>query len=229
VKLARQAPDEHMGSARGVFSIYLLIVTVAAWSGGFTLVHQHGTWVPFTVIGPVMASVALFVDRDLRRLLRPSLRILTTGIGVGVLMVAATHFGYFVVKAIIPQVQPATRELYAFLNVGTFSPGARAVLIVAIAASEEVLFRGTIASHHTPLGRGQHEWPLRNDRVVRIVGLAVLYALATVTLWSPLLVACAFSCGFTWGIVRVICRSVLAPVVAHVIWDLSVLILWPVL
>ena len=223
-----QTLDEPEDSARGAFRISLLMVTVAAWIGGFALVHRHGTWLPFAVIGPVLASVALFADKDLRCLLRPSLRTIAAGVGVGVLMVAATHAGYSVVKALIPQVQPATEELYALLNVGAFSAGARAALIVVIASSEEVLFRGTIAGRRFPFESDQHTRLLRN-RTLRIVGLAVLYALATTTLGSPLLVACAFCCGLTWGVLRVICRSVLAPIVAHVIWDLGVLILWPVL
>jgi membrane protease YdiL (CAAX protease family) len=48
------------------------------------------------------------------------------------------------------------------------------------------------------------------------------------TAGSFLLVACAFACGAVWGTLRVATGSLAAPIVAHVVWDLGVLLVWPV-
>ena len=57
--------------------------------------------------------------------------------------------------------------------------------------------------------------------------LAACYAAATLTLGSFLLVVCAFLCGMAWGGLRVATRSLVAPIVAHVVWDLGIFLAWP--
>ena len=46
-------------------------------------------------------------------------------------------------------------------------------------------------------------------------------------LGSLLLVVCAFVCAIVWGIMRLASGSLVAPIVAHVLWDLGVLVVWP--
>jgi uncharacterized protein len=64
-------------------------------------------------------------------------------------------------------------------------------------------------------------------RISRVAILAACYAAATLPLGSPLLAACAFLCGLAWGSLRVATRSLAPPIVAHIVWDLGVLLVWP--
>lgn len=197
----------------------LFALAVASWLICFLVLRRWGTWTPFAVAGPTLAALALLCDAETRALLRPSLGKVAAGLLAGAIMVAGTHAAFEALAAIAPDVRASARTLYALLGVVNVSPAERACMIAVIASSEEIVFRGAIAG------------AIARPQVValRVVGLAAGYASAMATLGSPLLVGCAFVCGIVWGAVRVVTRSLLAPIVTHVVWDLGVLILWPLL
>ena len=51
--------------------------------------------------------------------------------------------------------------------------------------------------------------------------------MAMATLESGLLILCAFGCAVLWGGLRVATRSLVVPIIAHVVWDLGILVVWP--
>jgi len=65
------------------------------------------------------------------------------------------------------------------------------------------------------------------DDLLRVLALAVGYALAMATLGSGLLIVCAFGCAVLWGGLRVAPRSLVVPIIAHGVWDLGSLVVWP--
>jgi membrane protease YdiL (CAAX protease family) len=204
----------------------MLALAAAAWLAGFALLPPLASWTSFAIAGSALTALALVFDADTRALLHPSLATMALGLGVGLLMAAFTHVAFAAVAPLLPQALTATERLFALLHVGNFTPPTRAGLIVIVATCEEVLFRGPLAgppdgSDDPPLHR-----PGRDD-LLRVVALAAVYALATATLGSSLLVVCAFGCAIVWGLLRVATRSLVAPIVAHVVWDLFVLVVWP--
>jgi len=141
-------------------------------------------------------------------------------------MVILTHVVYALLAAGIPFVLPATGELFVLLNVVGFSSAQRAVLIVLIASCEELLFRGPVlASART--GAEHRTGHLTRKEVRRIFGFAAVYAVTTAPLGNSLLIVCAFVCGSVWGALGVEARSLTVPILAHVVWDLGVLLVWP--
>ena len=56
---------------------------------------------------------------------------------------------------------------------------------------------------------------------------AVAYALAHAALGSPLLVVVALLCGIAWGALRTASKSLIPPLVAHLVWDVLVLLWLP--
>jgi membrane protease YdiL (CAAX protease family) len=141
-------------------------------------------------------------------------------------MVVLTHLAYGWLSALIPGVHEATRALLKLLNVVGFTPAERAGLIVVIASCEELLFRGPLPALVASKARPAWRWPVRSE-VTRLLAFAAVYALTTVPLGSPLLVVCAFACGSVWGTLRIASGSLVAPILTHVIWDLGVLLIWP--
>ena len=142
-------------------------------------------------------------------------------------MVVGTHLAYRAVVTVAPPVAGATRQLLVLLNVAGFSTAARGLLIVLIAGCEEVLFRGLLPTSATA-GSSRPHWPSRRE-LAHIVAFAAVYALTTLPLGSPLLVLCALVCGSLWGLMRVATGSLVVPLLAHVVWDLGVLLVWPLL
>ena len=204
----------------------MLALAAAAWLAGFAVLPPLASWTSFAIAGSALTALALVFDADTRALLRPSLLTVALGLGVGLLMAALTHVAFAAVAPLLPQALTATERLFDLLHVGNFTPATRAGLIVIVATCEEVLFRGALAG---PAGGGDDP-PLHRpgrDELLRVVALAAVYALATATLGSSLLVVCAFGCALVWGLLRVATQSLVAPIGAHVVWDLFVLVVWP--
>jgi membrane protease YdiL (CAAX protease family) len=205
----------------------LLAAGVAAWLVGFAILGHLGSWTSFAVAGPLLALVALVVDREARALVRPTLGGLAFGLGAGVAMVLLTEVGFALAVRVVPGVREATAALYRQLNVAGFAPWERGALVAVIATTEEVVFRGAVLAPASLRWRSPGERGSRVRAVGAVVAAAALYGAATLSLGSPLLWACAFLCGVAWGLIRVVSGAVVAPVVAHVVWDLAVLIVWP--
>lgn len=203
----------------------VLAAGTVAWLIGFAVLSRTGSWITFAVTGIVIASVAIATGAVPRMLLRPTLRTVTAGIAGGLCMVGLTHASYALVTPRIPAAAAASTELFALLRVSGFAVTVRAVLIVLIATCEEIMFRGTM-----PTGRDRATataGATAAATAATVTAFALLYAAATVTLGSPLLVLVAFLCGMAWGFMRVASASLVVPILAHVVWDLGVLVIWP--
>jgi membrane protease YdiL (CAAX protease family) len=204
----------------------LWVCALCAWTLCFVVLQRLGTWTPFAFVGVMLVGVAVSRNVVPRALLRPSLALTTVGLAGGALMVFGTHLAYRGLVAFAPPVAGATRHLLSLLNVAGFSPAVRALLIVLIASCEELIFRGLLPTS-APLGKSLPHLPSSRE-LTQIVAFAGVYAFTTLPLGSPLLVLCALACGSLWGFMRVATGSLVAPVLAHVVWDLGVLIVWPI-
>jgi membrane protease YdiL (CAAX protease family) len=58
---------------------------------------------------------------------------------------------------------------------------------------------------------------------------ASAYALAIAPLGSPVLMVVAFFCGLSWGTLRAATASLIPALVAHLLWDLLVLLWLPLI
>jgi membrane protease YdiL (CAAX protease family) len=220
--------DGRTTESRTAWRILLFVLALAAWLACFVVLVRWGTWTVFAVAGGALVTLSTWTDPALFDLLRPSLAKLGIGLMVGMLMLVLTHAAFALFTTLQPGIKPATLELYDLLNAVGYSSLARAALIVAIAASEEVLFRGVLVDSGLD---NLEDWRLRvmnGPRLSRVLVLTIGYAAATLPLGSPLLSACALLCGLAWGGLRVATQSLVPPVAAHIVWDLGVLLVWPV-
>lgn len=201
------------------------VLALVTWALCFVVLQRLGTWIPFAFAGLLLATLAVSQRVVPRSLLRPTLARMLVGIAGGAMMVVGTHLAYRAVVTFAPQVAETTRQLLVLLNVAGFSPAVRALLIVLIASCEEVLFRGLLPISASG-GSSLPHFPSRRE-LAQILVFAALYAFTTLPLASALLTLCAFACGSLWGIMRVATGSLVVPLLAHVLWDLGVLLVWP--
>lgn len=202
-----------------------MALTLLAWVSCFVVLRRFGTWTPFAVVGVPLAIASVESRAVPRALLRTTAVSLAQGIAGGTLMVLLTHLAYAGLQRYFPSVRAATYELTALLDVVGFSTTERALLIVVIASCEEVLFRGLFPSGalNGSLGPGR---PSGRELLV-LLAVTVVYAACTAPLGSSLLVLCALICGAIWLALRWASGSLIVPILAHVIWDLGVLWVWP--
>lgn len=139
------------------------------------------------------------------------------GVGVGVAMSVATWGLYPVATDLVPAIEIEVQRLYALLRQAPGPLHAFPILVLVVFV-EEVVWRG-LAIEVFSRKRGP---------VAAVLIAGVTYVLPQVALGSPLLVAVAFVCGLVWGALRIRCGGLLAPLLAHWIWDLLVFVLFPV-
>ncbi len=191
-----------------------IAVALAIWLTGFVILRATGSFLPLTV--GAVSLAALFLARD--RALRASLRLSLPTAGLALLltagMIGATYGGFALVGQVWAALDPQTVALYGLLRPDRYAPALMAVLLASTAASEEVIFRGKLLSK---LGAGPKG----------VILSAGLYALAHLTGGSALLMALAFACGLFWGAIRRLTGSLMAAIVVHVLWDLCIMLLHP--
>jgi hypothetical protein len=115
----------------------------------------------------------------------------------------------------VPIVAIDTAQLYAAFRAPP--PVVASVALVPVIVGEELVWRGAVqASLVQRLGAS---WGLALA--------AAVYSLVHVPLGSPVLVAVAFLCGLAWGALRARTASLVPALVAHLLWDVLVLLWLP--
>jgi len=216
VEVANQAEGTpRAGGGRRL--LFLLQGLIVVWT---LLMRQFGGADVYGVMGPyaltVVTMVWLLRGRKVRDWFAPTRLAILTGLLVGVVMTAATYPAFRIAVSIMPWLDQQVQGLYAASRT-TSLPVAMAWVTVIIVA-EELLWRGLLLE-------------VLDKRVPRglDVGLSVLtYALAQLGSGSWVVFALAAVCGSLWSMQRRLTHSLLSPLISHMIWTHTVILLWPV-
>jgi len=168
----------------------------------------------------IAAMVALMMTRlgdpeafqEFRRL---RARAAWAAVGIALLMIAATYLLY-AESYRVPGLQPQVRELYL---VFTSEPGryGAAPIIAFVVLAEEVVWRGVLLR-----ALEQRVGPLG-----QVVLATLLYSLMQAASGSWVLWGLSVLLGLVWTLQRVLYRTWAAPLITHLIWDGTVMILYP--
>jgi len=189
----------------------------AAMAAALASTGSANTWLVTGIAGCAAIALAWIVDAPaLRERLAPAMRPAALGLAVGLAMVAATLLGWPPIERAFPPLGDALERAYRPL---ADWPGARAALpvIALVVLAEELVWRGVLVEH----------LEARGPRAGRTALAAALYAGTQLTTGSLLLVAVALACGAVWTALRLHTRSLLAPLIAHLVWALAVFALRP--
>ena len=210
-----------IGDATGILSrksrsAALALASVVVWLAAAASTGPLGIWVTIGGTAAALGLAVLLFDRPASTaLLRPSPRLVLLGAAAGAVMAVATHLLYPPLARVLPFIATDTTQLYAAFRAPSLVVAS--VALVPVIVGEELVWRGVVqASLVQRLGA----W--------RGVALAaVVYALVHAPLGSPVLVAVAFFCGLAWGTLRATTASLVPPLVAHLLWDVLVLLWLP--
>lgn len=188
------------------------------WLLGFACIRWLGTW--SVLAGGAVAAATMLVLRgkEVRALLQWNPRWVSIGVLAGAVMVAGTEGMFILLTRLIPELHRGTAGLYEVLRADAYPRPVLAGLIVVVSVAEEIIWRGTALGHeaHTLRTRWRH-------------GLfcCVVYAGAHAASGSALLVLLSFGCGVFWAALRLKSGSLWPSMVAHVLWDLTILVFHP--
>lgn len=195
----------------------LLLALIVGW---VLVVQRFGEGNVYAVIGPyacLVSALSLALDwRCIARSLRPRLRPVLIGIAVGVAMTVLTYPVFRLATMLWPDLDASVQSLYHGARSATL-PEAFGWTIATIVA-EELLFRGV--------------WPhALSQRLSAKQAYAVsltTYALAQFGTGSWIVMLMAAVCGTIWTVQRHLTGSLLSPLIAHMIWTPTVILLYPV-
>jgi uncharacterized protein YbjT (DUF2867 family)/membrane protease YdiL (CAAX protease family) len=195
---------------------WLAVGSVVLWALATALARRVGIWWSVGPVALVLASCGLVANRSsLQELFAPTRRSLVWGCVTGGVMAALTYLLYPPATRLLPAIAHDTTQLYAVFR--SSSLVAASIAIAPIVIAEEIVWRNIVQD--TLVDRVGPHWG--------VAVAAAIYALSLAPLGSPLLVLVAFLCGLTWGTLRALTGSLLAPILAHLFWDLLVLVCLP--
>lgn len=194
----------------------LAIASVGVWLAAAALADKLGILPAVGGAAVVLGVAVLLFERPAATaLLRPRPKLVLLGAGAGGLMAAATLLLYPVLANLVPLVASDTSRLSEEL--GAPSPLLVSMAIVPIIVGEELVWRGAVQAS---LVRRLGVW-------WGVTLAAAVYALAQAPLGSPVLMVVALLCGLVWGILRATTASLVPSLVAHLLWDVIVLLWLP--
>lgn len=191
---------------------------VVAWGAGAFLSRVFGIWPAVGLTATALGASALaLAPASFREALRPSAVQVAIGLLVGLVMALGTWALFPIVSAWLPWIATDVARLYVAF--GRPGPLVILVLLPIVVACEEVVWRGIV---HRALAE-------RFDWLPTAFAGAILYALAHSPIGSPALVVTCLCVGFCWDLLRSATGSLVAVYVAHLAWDVAVLVLRPLL
>jgi len=194
----------------------LALVSVVVWLVASASAGALGIWLALGGASIALGIAVFVLDRAAAlRLLRPSARLVLVGAAAGWSMAAATYLLFPVFARALPFIRTDMASLYASFREPPRVIAALALLPVIL--GEELVWRGVV---QTALARRLGPW-----RGIPVAALA--YAFAHAPLGSPVLVAVALSCGMAWGALRAASASLVPSLLAHLVWDILVLLWLP--
>jgi membrane protease YdiL (CAAX protease family) len=210
------AAMETAAPARGL--LLLVLGSIAGWG---LLMHRFGSGGDiYAVMGPFALGVVLVVGAlvrsELRVWLRPNRRAVLSGLGVGVGMTLATYPAYALVRSFVPGIGKQVAALYTAAHQTTLA--AALPWVLAIIVAEEVLWRGALL----------HVLARRAPPALAMAISVGTYAAAQFGTGSWIVMLLALVCGTLWTLQRHFTRSLLSPLLAHLIWTPTVILFYPV-
>ncbi len=190
--------------------------SVLVWLVAVAAARPIGMWLAVGSAALVLGAAAFAIEGPaMRAVARPSGPLVLLGAGVGVAMACATHLLYPTIARFAPFVAHDTAALYAAFR-GP-SPATAALAVLPVIVGEELVWRGVV---HAALVR-------RFGRVVGLGACALVYGLVLLPLGAPTLALVALACGLAWGLLREGSGSLVPPLVAHLVWNVVVLVAFP--
>lgn len=211
----RRRVDEHRlrreVSAPAAIGLYLLaaVFLAIAFQGPF------GPWKGMTIAMAVLLPLTMGA-RAVRSRLVPSLPRLAIGLAAGLVLFGLTKLGVETLKALWPGWEAHARTLSSWK--ASYSMSFLIPTLLLIIVAEETLWRGIVSRFF-------------QERLGHATGIlvgAAFYAAAHATTLNPLLIAAAFGCGIFWGALFAATDDLTAPIVSHVVWDVMMMFILPV-
>ncbi len=215
-EISLQAPIEDPAASHRL--LVLMMGLIIGW--GLLMQRFGGAGNIYAVMGPFALTVLLVVSAlsssKLARWFRPTRLAVVSGLLVGAGMTLATYPVYALMQSLVPELATHVAVLYASAHETTLAEALP--WTIAIIVAEEVLWRGALL----------YVLAQRVRPATAMIVSVASYAAAQFGTGSWIVMALALVCGTLWTVQRHLTRSVLSPLIAHLIWTPTVILFYPV-
>jgi membrane protease YdiL (CAAX protease family) len=193
---------------------WLPFAVALAWFVSASASARLGLWPTLGGTAIALGILGLALEgASLRSLLTLRPRPLLAGLLVGVGMTLLTYPLYRLLPLLAPEMARDTVRLYVRLGPLSLS----SLVLVPAVVGEEIVWRGVV----------QGALVRRFGTPTAILLGAVVYAVAQSPVGSPVLVLAALVCALAWGTLAARTNTLIAPIVAHLLWSEVVLLFVP--
>jgi membrane protease YdiL (CAAX protease family) len=191
-------------------ALALLALTVAGWANVFAR-RRAGIWRRSWVTAAALTTVSIVLLWRAGQLSEAVGRVtpgsVASGLVVGIGWVVATQIGHAVLCRIFPSFIERVRDLYSIA-----AGDARRDVLVAVlgmALAEEFVFRLVV------------------QREFGLLAAVVAYTAVQAVERNWVLMLAGAACGLVWGALYDWQTSLVAPLLAHIVWTCTLTFLWP--
>lgn len=173
-------------------------------------------WVRLALAAATVATSALVLTPDRRTLFRFGPRDIAIGVASALVLYGVFWVGKQIAMVIFPftsdQIQSvyAKREQLDLMWIGL-------LLFVLVGPSEEIFWRGYLQRRLSAYLGAQKGW----------LATTALYALVHIWTLNLILMLAAGVAGLVWGWIYQRQQSLVAVIVSHALWDISIFVFWP--
>jgi membrane protease YdiL (CAAX protease family) len=189
--------------------IGLIVLAFALWYFAFQT-EVWNFWVRLSLAAALLATIALILTPDRWELFRARPRDIAIGVASALLLYAIFWVGKQLALAILPFAADQIQSVYAkrgqldLLSIGL-------LLFFLLGPSEEIFWRGFV------------------QRRLGLPATTVLYALVHIWTLNLILIIAAGVAGLLWGWLYQREQNLIAVIVSHALWDVSIFVLFPLL
>ena len=193
-------------------TVVLAVAALLAWNGAFLAVPSYGIWLAVGCASVVLLAVSAWHGAPWAQLLK--LRKVGLGLAGALVTSLACELIAGPVLAAVPPLADQAHGLYVLFGQPEIWEAWGALPFIVI--SEELIFRGALLEGF----RGRPLWQAW-------AACTAIYGASHLCSQSWALVGLALGFGGFWTALRIKSKSLWPGLLAHLLWDWAILVLWP--
>ena len=193
-----------------------ILIAFVLWFTVFVL-RPMNFWLMMSFATSLLILLSIIWGRPLLQWKELSFKNAALGVASAALLYGIFWAGNILLPYFIPNHAEDLNTIYA--NKGSLSPAFVALLLFfPIGFGEELFWRGFI----------QNKLALKCGKWAALFITTGVYAAVHIPTMNPVLILAALVCGAFWGSIYLLTGSIVPVLISHMLWDMSVFVLWPI-
>ncbi|MCE5330586.1 MAG: CPBP family intramembrane metalloprotease [Bacteroidales bacterium] len=175
-------------------------------------------WITMGFAGAALTLMSAFLGENFKKQFSFSVKDLLIGLGSAAVLYVVFYLGDFFSSLLFDFAKEQVGNIYQ-LKEGENPLFLSLLLVLLVGPAEEIFWRGYV---QRTLGAKYGEW-------IAFIVTTLVYTLVHIWSFNFMLIMAAMVCGIFWGLLYKYNKNLVTLIISHAVWDVSVLILFPIL